>query len=226
MTTTGRPLVLVAPSGTGKTTLARALVERHPDRFTFSVSATTRAPRPGEVDGIHYHFLTDAAFRSLAEEGRLAEWAVVHGRMYGTPMESLDPALLDGRTPVLDIDVEGARQVAERIPSSTAIFLLPPGPEAWIHRLVGRGTETPDQVRTRLETALAELERAREFEEFVVNDRLMETIDGVVSVFGGSATAGVSKLKAESLCEELKRGARAWIQRLDSEAEGPDTMEM
>ena len=208
-----RPLVLVAPSGTGKTTVARALIEEYPEQFAFSVSATTRPPRSGEQDGVHYHFLDEAEFKGLIDREELAEWAVVHGRMYGTPVASLDPDPLEGRTPVLDIDIQGARQVVERIPGSVAIFLLPPGPDAWITRLVGRGTETPGEVRTRLETALNELEQAREFEEFVVNDRLMETVESVVAVFNGTPSAGVSKLRAEGLCFELKRGAQGWIRQ-------------
>ena len=220
-----RPLVLVAPSGTGKTTVARSLVERHPERFTFSVSATTRPPRAGEQDGIHYHFLDEGQFQALIEEGGLAEWAVVHGRRYGTPVASLDPDRLQGRTPVLDIDIQGARQVVERIPGSVAIFLLPPGPVAWMERLVGRGTETPGEVRTRLETALDELERARDFEEFVVNDRLMETVDHIVAVFDGTPLAGVSKLRAEGLCSELKRGAQDWIRQTGRDAGALDSTE-
>lgn len=221
-----RPLVLVAPSGTGKTTVARALVEQIPERFTFSVSATTRAPRAGEVDGVHYHFVGDAGFKALVDEGALAEWAVVHGRMYGTPLASLDQARLGGRTPVLDIDVQGAGQVVERIPGSVAIFLLPPGPDRWIARLVGRGTESDEEVRTRLETALGELERAQEFEEFVVNDRLMETVENVVAVFDGKPSAGVSKLRAEGLCHELKRGARDWIRQTSPDPGTPDSTEI
>ncbi|NNF26733.1 MAG: guanylate kinase [Gemmatimonadetes bacterium] len=226
MTEALRPLVLVAPSGTGKTTVARALVERHPERFAFSVSATTRPPRSGEVDGIHYRFLDEAGFKALIDGGELAEWAVVHGRLYGTPLASLDSRRLEGRTPVLDIDIQGARQVVERIPGSVAIFLLPPGPDAWITRLVGRGTETPVEVRTRLETAMDELERAREFEEFVVNDRLMETVESVVAVFSGTPSAGVSKLRAEGLCSELKRGARDWIRQTSPDPGTPDSTEM
>ena len=213
---TVRPLVLVAPSGTGKTTVAHALIRTFPQRFAFSVSATTREPREGEVEGEDYHFVSEAEFRRLAAAGELAEWAEVHGRLYGTPMKSLDPEASGGRTPILDIDVAGARQVRQRIPEAAVIFLLPPGPAEWLERLVGRGTEPPEEIRTRLETALGELEEASDFEEFVVNAVLGETVEEIVGLLDGEADAGVSSLRAESLCAALKSGARAWIHGMDS----------
>lgn len=225
MTAPARPLVLVAPSGTGKTTVAQELVRMHPDRFAFSVSATTRSPRAGEVDGRDYHFLTEAGFRSLIDEGALVEWAQVHGRYYGTPLTSLDPALLGGRMPVLDIDVAGADQVRAQVPDATVVFLLPPGPQAWIERLVGRGTETPSQLRVRLETALAELERAPDFEEFVVNEILGETVEEILGVLDRTASAGISPLRAEALCRALKEGATAWVGRTEPGEPVPNEME-
>lgn len=225
MTTGARPLVLVAPSGTGKTTVAQELVRLHPDRFTFSVSATTRPPRAGEVDGRDYHFVTEDAFKALIADGKLAEWAQVHGRYYGTPFASLDPALLGGRTPVLDIDVAGAEQVQAQIPDATVIFLLPPGPEAWIDRLVGRATETPEQLRVRLETALAELERAPEFEEFVVNEILGETVEEILGVLDRVPSAGISSLRAETLCGALRDGATSWVGRMTTDVPVPEETE-
>jgi guanylate kinase len=163
------PVVLAAPSGTGKTTLARQLVKRH-ENFTFSVSATTRPPRPREVDGVDYHFLDRAAFEAKVEQGELAEWAEVHDHLYGTLKAELDRAADAGQYVILDIDVQGARQVRERVPEAVRIFLLPPSVSDLMSRLTGRGTEEGTQVARRLKSALAELQVADEFDYVVVND--------------------------------------------------------
>ena len=209
------PLVLVAPSGTGKTTLAQALTTSHPDLYCFSVSATTRDPRPGEEDGVDYHFLSRQDFEQLVDSGGFAEWAEVHGSLYGTPLKSLAPAALSGRRPVLDIDVQGAQQVLQRIEGTTVIFLLPPNAPTWIERLVGRGTETESEIRVRLETALDELESARLFDEFVVNGDVQETVDEIIRVADGQVPSGLSSLGAEALCASLKEGALAWLRHRD-----------
>ena len=188
-----------------------SLTRRDPDQFTFSVSATTRPRRSGEVDGVDYHFLTRADFRARVSDGGFAEWAEVHGQLYGTPLSSLDPDVLQGRIPVLDIDVQGAEEVRRRVPSAAVIFLLPPSPEVWIERLVGRGTEGPEEIRLRLETACSELERAPLFEEFVVNTTLDQTVSEIGRLLDGHLSAGVSSLRAEALCRSLIRGAERWL---------------
>lgn len=165
------PVVLVAPSGTGKTTLARRLVADS-DRYVFSVSATTRLPRPGERDGVDYRFVDRATFERMIAAGDLAEWAEVHGRMYGTPRSELDAAAARGEHVVLDIDVQGARQIRRSVPDAKLIFVLPPDVGIMMARLTGRGTEGPSEVARRLESALQELQAVPEFEHVVVNDDL------------------------------------------------------
>lgn len=166
------PVVLSAPAGTGKTTLARRLVADGPG-FSFSVSATTRPPRDGEQDGIDYHFVDQDAFETLAADGELAEWARVHGRhSYGTLRRELAQAAERGEHVVLDIDVQGARQIRERVPGAVLVFVLPPSVEVLLGRLTGRGTEDPDEVVRRLRSAREELRAVGEFDYVVVNDDL------------------------------------------------------
>ncbi|MEZ4414764.1 MAG: guanylate kinase [Gemmatimonadota bacterium] len=167
-------LALVAPSGTGKTTVAHALVQRS-ERFRFSVSATTRRPRGREVDGVDYHFLDEATFRAWIEQGRFAEWAAVHGRLYGTPLANFEVARQEGVTLLLDIDVQGALEIQERVPDALVIFLLPPTGRALLERLRGRGTETRQELAARLRTALAELDLAPRFPIQLVNQNVDET---------------------------------------------------
>lgn len=176
------PVVLAAPSGTGKTTLARRLVEESQE-FCFSVSATTREPRGEERDGVDYHFLDAQAFEAMIQEGELAEWAQVHGRMYGTPRRELELAAEQGLHVVLDIDVQGARLIRASVPDALLVFVLPPSVDVLLGRLTGRGTEEAAQVARRLRTALGELQAVSEFDHVVVNDELdrcLEEIRGIV----------------------------------------------
>ena len=170
-----RPVVLSAPSGAGKTTIARALVEREED-FAFSVSATTRLPREGEVDGVDYWFMSEEEFLAMVEDGELAEWARVHGFHYGTPKESLKAAGEGGRHVVLDIDVQGAMQIRRAVPEALLLFILPPSVESLLGRLTGRGTENEEALRRRLTTALQELEAAAAFDFFVVNEEMERSV--------------------------------------------------
>jgi guanylate kinase len=163
------PLVIAAPSGTGKTSLARALVERHQD-VVFSISATTRPRREYERPGVDYVFVDQARFAAMAEAGELAEWAEVHGRSYGTPREGVAAALAQGRVVVLDIDVQGARQVRAAFPDAVLVFILPPSAAELARRLSRRGSEDGAERQRRLGNARAELEGADEFDYVVVND--------------------------------------------------------
>ena len=178
MTERAAPVVLVATSGTGKTTLAHRLVEES-DRYVFSVSATTRPPRDGERDGIDYHFLSKPEFERRAAAGELAEWAEVHGRLYGTPRAEIEGAAARGEHVVLDIDVQGARQIRRTVPDARLIFVLPPSVGIMMARLRGRGTEDPENIARRLRSALDELGAVPEFDHVVVNDDLEECLDEI-----------------------------------------------
>jgi guanylate kinase len=163
--------VITGPSGVGKGTLIRGLLSRVPE-LELSVSATTRRPRPGEVDGLDYHFLTPEQFEQHVEGGDFVEHATYSGNRYGTLRSELERRLNRGAPVVLEIEVQGARQVRQAMPSAIAVFIAPPSRDALRTRLVGRGTDTADQVQERMRTAERELEAQSEFAHVVVNDRL------------------------------------------------------
>lgn len=166
----------------GKGTVAAQVREHHPDVW-LSVSATTRRPRPGEVDGEHYHFVDDAEFDRLEREGQLLEWATVHGRArYGTPRGPVEDSLALGRPALLEIDLQGARQVREAMPGALFVFLAPPTWEDLVHRLVGRGTETQEEREARLDTARTELAAVDEFDVTIVNDDVARAAQELVSL--------------------------------------------
>ncbi|MBX9470851.1 guanylate kinase [Microcella sp.] len=190
----GRLVVLAGPTAVGKGTVAGYIREHHPD-VLLSVSATTRAPRPGEHDGVHYYFVSDEAFDGLIERGELLEWAIVHNASrYGTPRPPVDAALDAGRSVLLEIDLQGARQVRAAMPEALLVFLLPPNWEELVRRLVGRGTESPDEQSRRLDTARVELAAQDEFDELVVNDDVQRAAQEVVDLLavpsGGARPAG------------------------------------
>jgi guanylate kinase len=164
-----RLTVLAGPTAVGKGTVAAYVRERHPEIW-ISVSVTTRPPRPGEVDGEHYWFVDDAEFDRMVAEGELLEWAVVHRRArYGTPRGPVEEALAARRPALLEIDLQGARQVRRSMPEALFVFLKPPSWEELVNRLVGRGTETEEERARRLETAVEELAAEAEFDVTVVN---------------------------------------------------------
>ena len=168
-------LVVTGPSGAGKGTLIKGLVERVPG-LEVAVSATTRPQRPGEADGHDYWFLSDEEFESRIEAGDFVEWAEYSGRRYGTLRSELEQRGA-GNTPVLlEIEVQGARQVRQAMPEATQVFIAPPSEEALKTRLVGRGTDSPEDVARRLETAREELAAQHEFGHVVVNDRLEDAV--------------------------------------------------
>ncbi len=182
-----RLLVLAGPTAVGKGTVAAHIRENHPE-IHLSVSATTRPPRPGEVDGVHYYFVDDAEFDRLIDEGELLEYAVVHNRSrYGTPRAPIDAALAAGKTVLLEIDLQGARQVRQAEPSATLIFLLPPSWDELVHRLVGRGTEDAEERARRLRTAKVELAAQNEFDHLIVNEDVAAAADEVVELSSSSA---------------------------------------
>lgn len=179
---TGRLTVLAGPTAVGKGTVA-AYVRAHVPSVWLSVSMTTRAPRPGEVDGVHYHFVDDAEFDRLVADGEFLEHAVVHGRAkYGTPRGPVERALAEGRLALLEIDLQGARQVRTTMPDSLFVFLQPPSWDELVRRLVGRGTESPQEREVRLETARRELAAVEEFDEVVTNDDVRRASEHLVSL--------------------------------------------
>jgi guanylate kinase len=177
-----RLVVLAGPTAVGKGSVAAAVRERHPDVW-ISVSATTRSPRPGEQDGVHYFFVSDDDFDAMVDRGDLLEWAVVHqSARYGTPRGPVEEALAAGRPALLEIDLQGARQVRSTMPDALFVFLKPPSWDELVRRLVGRGTETEAERTRRLETALEELAAEREFDVTVVNHEIHAAADELVAL--------------------------------------------
>jgi guanylate kinase len=174
-------IVLAGPSGGGKTTVRTELLRRRSD-LLFSVSATTRPARPGEVDGRDYQFLSRSDFERMVEEGDLLEWAEVHGQLYGTPRANLNRAWEARAHLLLDIDVQGARQLKEVQPDAVSVFLLPPDFESLVQRLRRRGSEDEDTFRTRMRTALSELSEVDRFDYVVVNEDLEDTVEAVAAI--------------------------------------------
>ena len=170
-----RVFVITGPSGVGKGTLIRGLLARVPS-LELSVSATTRRPRPGEVDGVDYHFLTEDEFARKVAEGAFVEHAHYSGRRYGTLRSELERRTARGVPVVLEIEVQGARQVRETMPDAVQVFIAPPSREALRERLVGRGTDSPEEVERRLAVAEEELTARDEFQYQVVNDRLEDAV--------------------------------------------------
>lgn len=165
-----RLVVLAGPTAVGKGAVSGYIREHHPD-VLLSISATTRAPRPGEIDGVHYYFVSEQEFDRKIAAGELLEWAVVHNSYrYGTPRPPIDEALQAGRPVLLEIDLQGARSVRRAMPEALLVFLLPPSWEELVRRLIGRGTEAPAEQQRRLETAKVELAAQDEFDVKVVNE--------------------------------------------------------
>lgn len=179
-----RLTVLAGPTAVGKGTVSADIRARYPGVW-LSVSATTRPPRPGEIDGVHYRFVSPEEFDAMVADGQLLEWAVVHGRhRYGTPRGPVDQHLDAGVPALLEIDLQGARQVRITMPHARFVFLAPPSFEELQRRLVGRGTETPEERERRLDTARVELAAEAEFDHVIVNDDVHRATDELVAVMG------------------------------------------
>ncbi|HEY0888905.1 MAG TPA: guanylate kinase [Nocardioides sp.] len=189
-----RLVVLAGPTAVGKGTVAADLRTHHPEVW-YSVSATTRPPRPGEVDGVHYWFVSDEEFDRMVAEDELLEWAVVHkAARYGTPRKPVEAALAAGRPALLEIDLQGARQVRRTMPEALFVFLSPPSWEELVRRLVGRGTETAEERERRLETARVELAAEAEFDVTIVNHEVHAAAEELVALMTLDAQPGPSNL--------------------------------
>ena len=181
-------VVLSGPSAVGKSTVVRCLRDRVPDLY-FSVSATTRAPRPGEVDGVDYHFVSPDAFQRLIDDGALLEWAEIHGGLHrsGTPAQPVRDAASAGRPVLIEVDLAGARAIKQAMPEAFTVFLAPPSWAALEARLTGRGTESPEVMARRLATAREELAAQGDFDAVVVNSELESACAELVSLLGETA---------------------------------------
>lgn len=178
-----RLVVLAGPTAVGKGTLAACVRENHPEIW-ISVSVTTRQPRPGEIDGLHYHFISEVEFDALVAEEALLEWAVVHGAArYGTPRRQVEDRLAAGLPALLEIDLAGARQVREAMPEALFCFLKPPSWDELVRRLVGRGTEDEAERELRLRTARAEMAAESEFDVTIVNTDVSAACQELVDLF-------------------------------------------
>ena len=176
--------VLAGPTAVGNGTVSAAIRARYPEIW-LSVSATTRAPRPGEIDGVHYRFVSEEEFSALIDSGQMLEWAVVHGRnKYGTPRGPVDEKVAEGRPVLLEIDLAGARQVRESLPEARFVFLAPPDWETLVDRLVGRGTEGAEERERRMATARVELAAEGEFDVTIVNDTVDRAADELAGLLG------------------------------------------
>ena len=199
----GLLLVLSSPSGAGKTTLSRKLLEDDP-LISMSVSVTTRAPRPGEVDGRDYHFRDVAAFEAMRDDGHLLEWAVVHGNFYGTPVAAVMEQLTLGRDVLFDIDWQGAQQLAEKMAGDLVrVFILPPSGPVLEERLRNRAQDPPDVVARRMAEASAELSHWAEYDYVLVNETLDESLAGLRAI-----------LSAERLRRDRQSGLSAFVRGL------------
>ncbi len=183
-----RVVVLSGPSAVGKSTVVRCLRDRVPDLY-FSVSATTRAPRPGEVDGVDYHFVTPDEFQRLIDDGALLEWAEIHGGLHrsGTPARPVRDGARSGRPVLIEVDLAGARAIKKVMPEAFTVFLAPPSWEALEARLTGRGTESADVMQRRLATAREELAAQADFDAVVVNSELESACAELIALIGETA---------------------------------------
>lgn len=203
------PVVLSAPSGGGKTTIARALLKRRPD-LGYSVSCTTRSPRPGEVHGRDYYFLSRAEFLKRREQGDFAESAEVHGNLYGTLKSEIRRVLSEGQHVVMDIDVQGAVQLVRAFPETVTIFVLPPSGDVLLERLRARKTESPAELAARLQSALQELQSVDEYMYVIVNDDLEEAIQRVGSIID-------AEVVSRDRLADLRHQVTHLIERLEQE---------
>jgi guanylate kinase len=202
MSSSGAPmegilLAVTGPSGSGKTSVCKALLAQFPG-LRFSVSLTTRPPRPGETDGKDYHFVTEAEFRERIERGDLIEWAENYGRLYGTSRETVEAALREGHDLLLDVDTRGSRALKRAWPSGIFVFIVPPSIEELERRLRGRGSETEETIRRRFDNALAEIREVVWYDYVIMNDKLDAAIERLRAVYTAE------QCRRERMMEKIK----------------------
>jgi guanylate kinase len=183
----GKLFIFSAASGTGKTSLAKTLVEQIPD-LVFSVSHTTRAPRPGEQHGVHYYFVTPQQFDEMVAADRFLEHARVFGNSYGTSRAATENLLRQGKNIILDIDWQGARAIKEKMPESVSVFILPPSRAALQERLTARGQDSPEVVESRMRAAVSEMSHYKEFDHLVVNDDFNAALADLKAIIRGDGS--------------------------------------
>ncbi|NPV27711.1 MAG: guanylate kinase [Firmicutes bacterium] len=174
-------LVLSGPSGAGKGTLCKALLQKCPE-LTYSISVTTRSPRPGENHGVNYFFLSTAEFQDMAERGELLEWAQVYDHYYGTPRKFVEETLASGRDIILEIDIQGARQIKEKFPAGVFVFVMPPSLEELAVRIVKRGADSEEEIRKRLSCASDELSHVTDYDYVVLNDEVTRAVEKLKAI--------------------------------------------
>lgn len=179
-------IIISAPSGAGKTTLCKKLLDAYPEKLVLSISSTTRKPRPNEKHGISYFFITDQEFKKDVDQGKFAEWAFVHGKYYGTSKKVIEDAFADGKSVLLDIDVQGAKQLRKSFPQQClTIFVSPPSLEELEKRLLARGSETMESLTERIQNAKDEMKEASFFDYVLVNDDLEDTFEKLEKIIFG-----------------------------------------
>ena len=211
------PVIFAAPSGAGKTSIARALRERRDD-VVFSISATTRPPRRYERQGVDYFFHAEPDFRRMIADGELLEWAEVHGNLYGTPDRNLSDARASARHLILDIDVQGSRQVRAKVSDAISIFVLPPSGTELVRRLVGRGSEDGEVQRRRLLAARDEIAAAAEFDYVIVNHAVDEAVSAVEAILSAESRRSRRLPELDGFVRRLGEEVNAY---LDSGPVGP-----
>ena len=190
----GVPFILCAPSGAGKSTLVKKLCAEFD--LSFSISCTTRLPREGEIDGVHYHFITAEDFKEKIQANEFAEWAIVHGNYYGTPIKPVIDALSQGQDIIFDIDVQGAAQLSLSLPTARFVFIFPPSLEVLKNRLELRGTDSIEVIEKRMKNAIGEIENSHWFDAWIVNDELEKAYDELRAFY-------LSSVLSPKLCPQL-----------------------
>ena len=213
MSNQGKLMVVSGFSGVGKGTVIKQLMEENPN-FVFSVSGTSRYMREGEVHGVHYFFLTKEEFEEGIREGKFLEHAQYAGNYYGTPRDYVMSQMEQGNNVVLDIEVQGALQVMERLPEAKSIYLIAPSAEILIKRLMGRGTENTEQIKARMLQAIKETEIIPSYQHILINDTIEETIRNILAVADGAIQSAEEREKAMKIVEEIRRDLPAIIESL------------